>query len=727
MGWGLCTDGGISIFAIMNTEVIAQELGIKPWQVKAVLKLLSDGATLPFIARYRKEATGNLDELQVGDIKDKAEKAEALEKRREFVIAQIEELGKLTPELRKQILEAADMQTLEDLYLPYKARRKTRADVAREKGLEPLARIIYDQRDPRALQKVRDFVGDKVSSEDEALQGARDIIAEWINEDAVLRSKMRQLFEQDAHLYCKHARGKKDVEEAQKFRDYFDHHEPLKRAAGHRFLAMMRGVELGFLKMTVEPDPDRATYLLKKHCLKGYSDATDQVRLAMTDAYDRLLQPSLENEMIAATKEKADEEAIGVFAVNARQLLLAPPLGEKRVLALDPGFRTGCKAVVLSEFGDLLLHEAIFPHEPQFQTQKSTDLLQKWVSEYRIEAIAIGNGTAGRETDAFVRKALSAEIAEGLQVYMVNESGASIYSASAVAREEFPKEDVTVRGAVSIGRRLKDPLAELVKIDPKSIGVGQYQHDVNQSLLQKRLDAVVESAVNGVGVNLNTASKHLLSYVSGLGPVLAKNIVEYREKIGGFSKRSQLMDVPRLGGKAFEQCAGFLRIRGGEAALDNTGVHPERYGVVQKMAKDLGVGIGELLGNEGLLKGVSLGRYVNDSEGLGMPTLEDIVKELQKPGLDPRGVAEAVTFDDTVRSINDLQVGMELWGVVTNVTNFGAFVDIGVKQDGLVHISQLGYKFVKNPAEVVSLSQRVKVRVLEVDRGRKRIQLTMKF
>jgi uncharacterized protein len=711
----------------MNTEVIAQALGVKPWQVKAVLKLLQEGATLPFIARYRKEATGNLDELQVGEIKDQVEKAEALEKRREYVLSQIEELGKMTPELRKLILEAVDMQTLEDLYLPYKARRKTRADVAREKGLEPLARILYDQRDPRAMHKVRDFVGDKVPTEEEALQGARDIIAEWINEDAVLRSKMRQLFEQDAHLFCKHARGKKDVEEAQKFRDYFDHHEPLKRAAGHRFLAMMRGVELGFLKMTVEPDEDRATYILKKHCLKGYSDATDQVRLAMSDAYSRLLQPSLENEMIAATKEKADEEAIGVFAVNAKQLLLAPPLGEKRVLALDPGFRTGCKAVVLSEYGDLLHHEAIFPHEPQFQTKKSTDLLQKWVSEYRLEAIAIGNGTAGRETDAFVRKALSAEIAQGLQVYMVNESGASIYSASAVAREEFPKEDVTVRGAVSIGRRLKDPLAELVKIDPKSIGVGQYQHDVNQTLLQKRLDAVVESAVNGVGVNLNTASKHLLSYVSGLGPVLATNIVSYREKLGGFSKRSQLMDVPRLGGKAFEQCAGFLRIRGGDMALDNTGVHPERYAVVQKMAKDLGVKVQDLLGNESLLRGVSLSQYVNESEGLGLPTLEDIVKELQKPGLDPRGVAEAVTFDDTVRSINDLQVGMELWGVVTNLTNFGAFVDIGVKQDGLVHISQLGYKYVKNPAEVVALAQRVKVRVLEVDRARKRIQLTMKF
>ena len=711
----------------MNADVFAKEMGLKSWQVKAVLKLLQEGATLPFIARYRKEATGNLDELQVGEIKDRAEKAEALEKRREFILAQIEELGKLTPELRKQILEAIDMQTLEDLYLPYKARRKTRADIAREKGLEPLARLIYDQRDPRAMQKVRDFVGDAVATEEDALQGARDIIAEWINEDAPLRSKLRQLFDQDAHLYCKHARGKKDVEEAQKFRDYFDHHEPLKRTAGHRFLAMMRGVELGFLKLSVSPDEDRATYILKKHCLRGYSDATDQVRLAMADAYDRLLQPSLENEMIAATKEKADEEAIGVFATNAKQLLLAPPLGEKRVLALDPGFRTGCKAVVLSEYGDLLLHEAIFPHEPQFQTQKSTESLQNWVEKYRIEAIAIGNGTAGRETDAFVRIALKEQIAQGLQVYMVNESGASIYSASAVAREEFPKEDVTVRGAVSIGRRLKDPLAELVKIDPKSIGVGQYQHDVNQSLLQKRLDAVVESAVNGVGVNLNTASKHLLSYVSGLGPVLAKNIVEYREKVGGFVKRSQLMDVPRLGGKAFEQCAGFLRIRGGDVALDNTGVHPERYPVVQKMAKDLGVKVADLLGNEAMLKGLSLSTYVNESEGLGLPTLEDIVKELQKPGLDPRGVAEAVTFDDTVRGINDLQVGMELWGVVTNMTNFGAFVDIGVKQDGLVHISQLGYKFVKNPAEVVSLSQRVKVRVLEVDRARKRIQLTMKF
>ena len=707
---------------------IAAQLSLKPWQVQAVLKLLAEGATLPFISRYRKEATGNLDEVEVGAIKDLHEKAEQLGKRRTFVLEQIKEQGKLTPELEKALLAATDLQTVEDLYLPYKARRKTRADIAREKGLEPLAKLMMDQKDPRFMQKVSTFLTDVVLTEEDALQGARDIVAEWINEDAPLRSKMRELFAEQGVVYCKNARGKKDVEEAQKYRDYFDFQEPLKRCAGHRFLAMMRGMDQGFLKLSVEPDESRAMSILRRHCLHGYSDASDQVKLAMEDSYGRLLQPSLENELLSAQKEKADEEAISVFATNARQLLLAAPLGEKRVMAIDPGFRTGCKVVVLSETGDLLKYEAIFPHEPQNQREASAQQLSKFIAEYRVTAIAIGNGTAGRETDSFVRDYLSTLLQDNsIEVYMVNESGASIYSASEVAREEFPKHDVTVRGAVSIGRRLKDPLAELVKIDPKNIGVGQYQHDVNQSLLQKRLDTVVESAVNGVGVNLNTASKHLLKYVSGLGEVLAKNIVEYRESLGGFSSRAQLREVPRLGGKAFEQCAGFLRIRGAKHPLDQTGVHPERYSLVEKMAKDMGVLLESLVGNESLVKSIPLEKYLDESHGVGLPTLQDIAKELLKPGLDPRGVAEAVRFDDNVRTINDLRPGIELWGIVTNITNFGAFVDIGVKQDGLVHISQLGYQFVKNPADVVSLGERVKVRVQEVDQARKRIQLTMKL
>ena len=707
---------------------ISGQLSLKTWQVESVLKLLSEGATLPFVARYRKEATGNLDEVAIGAIKDLHEKAEALEKRRKFVLEQIGEQGKLTPELERLIREASEMQRLEDLYLPYKARRKTRADLAREKGLEPLAKLMMDQKDPRFMQRVSQFVSDVVATEEEALQGARDIVSEWINEDVVLRSKMRDLFAEQGVLYCKHARGKKDVEEAQKYRDYFDFQEPLKRCAGHRFLAMMRGMDQGFLKVSVEPDESRAMSILRRHCLHGYSDASDQVKLAMEDAYARLLQPSLENELLSAQKEKADEEAISVFATNAKQLLLAAPLGEKRVLAIDPGFRTGCKVVVLSETGDLLKYEAIFPHEPQHQREASAAILNQCIEQFEVKAIAIGNGTAGRETDSFVREYLGNTLSEkSIEVYMVNESGASIYSASEVAREEFPKHDVTVRGAVSIGRRLKDPLAELVKIDPKNIGVGQYQHDVNQTLLQKRLDTVVESAVNGVGVNLNTASKHLLKYVSGLGDVLAKNIVEYRESLGGFTARSQLRDVPRLGGKAFEQCAGFLRIRGAKHPLDQTGVHPERYGLVERMAKDLGVKLELLVGDAASVKSIHLEKYIDEKQGVGLPTLQDIVQELLKPGLDPRGEAEAVRFDENVRSIGDLRLGMELWGIVTNITNFGAFVDIGVKQDGLVHISQLGYQFVKNPADVVSLGERVKVRVQEVDSLRKRIQLTMKL
>ena len=711
------------LFSLFMDKFIAEQIGVKPWQVAAVLKLMEEGGTIPFIARYRKEKTGNLDEVEISKIKDEFDRIEALNKRREYILEQIKEQGKLTPELEKAIKEALDINTLEDLYLPYKTRRKTKADMAKEKGLEPLAKIIFEQKDMRALNNVPQYLNEHVKNREDALQGARDIIAEWINEDAPLRSKMRQLFEKEAVISSKPARGKKDLEEAQKFRDYFEHNEMITKCPSHRFLAMMRGAELGFLKLAVSPEEERAYYLLKKHCLKGYSDLTDQVKLAMNDSYDRLLQPSLENESLAMAKLRADEEAISVFAMNASQLLLASPVGQKRVLALDPGFRSGCKVVCLSNTGELLHKSAIFPHEPQNETEKSAAAISELVKRYEIEVFAVGNGTAGRETYSFLKDNVRTQ----LPIYMVNESGASIYSASEVAREEFPKEDVTVRGAISIGRRLMDPLAELVKIDPKSIGVGQYQHDVNQPLLQKRLVSVVESSVNKVGINLNTASKHLLSYVSGLGPSLAKNIVEYREKIGEFTSREQLKAVPRLGDKAYEQCAGFLRIRNAKNPLDNSGVHPERYKVVEKMAKTTGVGVAELIGNNSKIAAIQLGSFVDDSQGLGLPTLEDIVKELQKPGLDPRGMAEEVTFADTVRSINDLDIGLELNGIVTNITNFGAFVDIGVKQDGLVHISQVSDKFIKHPSEVLSLGQQVKVRVMDLDIPRKRINLTMKF
>jgi uncharacterized protein len=701
---------------------ISEKLNLRSTQIKQVLSLLSEGATVPFIARYRKERTGNLDEVEILKIKDEYERVEALKKRKEFVIEQIREQGKLTAELEQKIMRALEIAEVEDLYLPYKARRKTRADIAKENGLEPLAKEIFEQRNSKVLNTLSNYINEKVTSEELVLQGAKDIIAEWINEDSELRGKFRTLFENESIISSKPGRGKKDLEEAQKFRDYFEHSELLKRCPGHRFLAMMRGADAGFLKISVEPELDRAIYILKKNCLKGYGDLTDIVFEAAKDAYSRLLQPSLENEMLAWVKEKADEDAIGVFALNAQQLLLASPLGQKRVLALDPGFRTGCKVVCLSEYGELLHKTAIFPHEPQREVQKSQEIISQIIKKYDIDALAVGNGTAGRETYSFLK-----EFVHDLPIYMVNEAGASIYSASEVARQEFPSEDVTVRGAVSIGRRLMDPLAELVKIDPKSIGVGQYQHDVNQTLLQKRLESVVVSAVNKVGINLNTASQHVLSYVSGLGPSLAKNIIEYRSKIGGFKSRDELKKVPRLGDKAFEQCAGFLRVRDGKNPLDNSGVHPERYSVVERMAKKSGVGLVELIGNEKILKDMPLTEFVNDSDGIGMPTLQDIVQELLKPGADPRGNAEEMKFEDSVRSIADLEVGMELNGIVTNITNFGAFVDIGVKQDGLVHISHIAQRFIKHPSEEVSLGQQVRVRVMEVDVPRKRINLTMKF
>lgn len=707
----------------MFEKRIASVLNVRESQVKNTLRLFSEGSTVPFISRYRKEVTGNLDEVQIQRIKDLWEELQELEKRRSFILQQIQEQGKLTPDLKQAIESATELQQLEDLYLPYKPKKRSKADAAREKGLEPLAAMIFEQKNDRFWQVIDTFINDQVANREEALQGARDIIAEWISENVSVRGNLRLLFEKEGALKCKVTRGKKEDTEAQKFRDYFDYHENLLKCPSHRLLAMFRGESLGFLKISVSPDEERAVQIIRRQVLRGYCDATEQVKMALEDAWERLLQPQLQSEMLQKATERADEEAIAVFALNARQLLLAPPLGEKRMLAIDPGFRTGCKMVALDEKGNFLDHTAIYPHEPQKEVEKSAKTLQEWVSKYNPEAIAVGNGTAGRETEAFVKTCLGNQI----PVYMVNEAGASIYSAGEVAREEFPKLDVTVRGAISIGRRLMDPLAELVKIDPGNIGVGQYQHDVNKTLLKKRLDAVVESAVNTVGVNLNTASKHLLSYVSGLGPVLAQNILEHRKKLGGFKSREQLKEVPRLGAKAFEQCAGFLRIRGAGNALDNSAVHPERYELVQKMAADSGNSVAALLSDPEKVKTLKPENYINDLQGIGLPTLNDIVKELQKPGLDPRGAFQAVGFSDEVRSISDLEPGLELNGIVTNITDFGAFVDIGVKQDGLVHVSQLSNRFVKHPTEVVSLGQHVKVRVMEVDAQRKRISLTMKF
>ncbi len=707
----------------MFEKRIASVLNVRESQVKNTLRLFSEGSTVPFISRYRKEVTGNLDEVQIQRIKDLWEELQELEKRRSFILQQIQEQGKLTPDLKQAIESATELQQLEDLYLPYKPKKRSKADAAREKGLEPLAAMIFEQKNDRFWQEIDIFINDQVANREEALQGARDIIAEWISENVAVRGNLRLLFEKEGVLKCKVTRGKKEDTEAQKFRDYFDYHENLLKCPSHRLLAMFRGESLGFLKISVSPDDERAIQIIRRQVLRGYCDATEQVKMALEDSWERLLHPQLQSEMLQKATEKADEEAIAVFALNARQLLLAPPLGEKRMLAIDPGFRTGCKMVALDEKGNFLDHTAIYPHEPQKEVEKSAKTLQEWVSKYHPEAIAVGNGTAGRETEAFVKESLGDKV----PVYMVNEAGASIYSAGEVAREEFPKLDVTVRGAISIGRRLMDPLAELVKIDPGNIGVGQYQHDVNKTLLKKRLDAVVESAVNTVGVNLNTASKHLLSYVSGLGPVLAQNILEHRKKLGGFKTREQLKEVPRLGAKAFEQCAGFLRIRGAVNALDNSAVHPERYELVRRMASDSGHSVAALLSDSEKVKTLKPENYVNELQGIGLPTLNDIIKELQKPGLDPRGDFQAVGFSDQVRRISDLEPGLELNGIVTNITDFGAFVDIGVKQDGLVHVSQLSNRFVKHPTEVVSLGQHVKVRVMDVDAQRKRISLTMKF
>jgi uncharacterized protein len=700
-------------------EIIAKGLNIVPWQVANTLRLLSEGATIPFISRYRKEATGSLDETVLLAIQKTHTQLAELDKRREAILKSIKEQGKLTDDLHRQIEAAHTINELEDIYLPYKPKRKTRASVAKERGLEPLAKILMKQQELKVDKQAEEFITDEVKSVEEALKGARDIIAEWVNENKRSRETIRRLFGKNALIGSKVVKGKE--EDGIKYQDYFEFSEPLNRCPSHRVLAILRGEDEGFLKMSLEPDPETAVQLLEDIFVKGNLEVSEQLMEAVRDSYKRLLRPSIETEFRKLSKEKADEQAIMVFAENLRQLLMAAPLGEKAVLALDPGFRSGCKLVCLDPQGNLLHNETIYPHAPQNEKGPSSKKMVSLVNAYKIDAIAIGNGTASRETEQFVRKL---RFDRELQVFVVNESGASIYSASKVAREEFPEYDVTVRGAVSIGRRLMDPLAELVKIDPKSIGVGQYQHDVDQGSLKESLDQVVESSVNKVGVNLNTASKHLLTYISGLGPTLARNIVEHRKEKGPFRSRKELMKVPRMGEKVFEQSAGFLRIPDAKQALDDSAVHPESYRVVEKMAKDLNCKISDLLTDEVLREKIKLDNYVTPKTGL--PTLQDIMEELAKPGRDPRSRIKVFEFAQDVRSIADLKEGMVIPGIVTNITNFGAFVDVGVKQDGLVHISQLADRFISDPNEVVKIHEHVKVKVLSVDVDRKRIQLSMK-
>lgn len=709
----------MSAFENKHAQLISQSLGIEQKNVTATLRLMSEGATIPFISRYRKEATGNLDEVQVTDIFNEANRLQEILKRKETILKSIEEQGKLSDELRSKIEGTYSLSELEDIYLPYKPKRRTRATIAKEKGLEPLAEIVAKQNFIELEKAVLPYINENVKDEKEALEGARDIIAEWISENERARTTTRKLFEKEAIISSKVVKGKE--EEGVKYKDYFASNEPLQKCPSHRLLAMRRGEAEGFLRIGIEPDAEHAQDTLHRLFVKNDSDCARQVKLAVTDSYKRLILPSIETEFSNLSKEKADDEAIRVFTDNLRQLLMASPLGQKNVLAIDPGFRTGCKIVCLDAQGNLKHNDTIYPHPPENDRAAAAKKVASLVDAYKIEAIAIGNGTAGRETEAFVK---NLQLNRSVQVFVVSEDGASIYSASATAREEFPNYDVTVRGAVSIGRRLMDPLAELVKIDPKNIGVGQYQHDVDQNKLKRSLDQTVESCVNLVGVNLNTASKHLLTYISGLGPQLAQNIVEWRTQNGTFKNRKQLSEVPRLGAKAFEQCAGFLRIASAEYPLDNSSVHPESYTIVEQMAKDLGCSIADLMNSEELRKKIVLHKYVTDK--VGLPTLNDILKELAKPGLDPRKPAKVFEFSQDVHKIEDLHIGMTLPGIVTNITNFGAFVDVGVKQDGLVHISQLADKFVSNPNEIVKLHQHVKVQVVDVDIVRKRIQLTMK-
>jgi len=702
-------------------SLIAKELNLSEAQVNATVELLDEGATVPFISRYRKEMTGSMDEVQVADVRDRISQLRELDKRRESILKSLKEQGKWTAELEEKINGASTMATLEDIYLPFKPKRRTRATIAREKGLEPLAEILFKQETTDVTAQAAPFVDaqKEVNSTEEALAGARDIMAEWINEHLEARAGMRELFWKKGIVQSRVIAGKEKA--AQKFRDYFEWQEPIATAPSHRVLAMRRGEKEMFLMLDIAPPEEDALAELENRFVTARNDAAEQVKMAVRDAYKRLLHPSMETEIRLASKKKADEEAIRVFTENLRQLLLAAPLGQKHVLALDPGFRSGCKLVVLNRQGKLLHNETVYPHEPQRQTAKAGATILALCQKFEVEAISIGNGTAGRETESFVK---SLSLPSTIQVVVVNESGASVYSASDVAREEFADYDLTVRGAVSIGRRLMDPLAELVKIDPKSIGVGQYQHDVEQNLLKQSLDDVVMSCVNAVGVEVNTASKQLLTYVSGLGPQLAQNIVDYRNEHGPFESRIALRKVPRLGEKAFEQAAGFLRIRNAKNPLDSSAVHPERYETVHTMAQDLNCSVTDLIRNESLRKQIPLKKYV--SEVVGLPTLNDIVSELAKPGRDPREQFEAFSFTEGVSTMEDLRVGMLLPGLVTNVTAFGAFVDIGVHQDGLVHISELSDRFVRDPNEVVKVQQRVQVRVVEVNIERKRIALSMK-
>lgn len=702
--------------------MIADALKLPVHRVENTLKLLQGGATIPFISRYRKEATGGLDEVQISEISSRYEKLLELSKRKGTIQSTIESLGKLTDDLRRRIDGCWDATELEDIYLPYKPKRKTRAEAARQKGLEPLAAWLMLQRGNALDAYVKNFVKGEVKNEEDALKGARDIIAEQVNEDEQARNQIRHQFSRQAVISAKVVKGKETDEAAAKYRDYFDFSEPLKRCSSHRLLAIRRGEAEGILKVSITPsDETECTDRLERRFVRGNNECSRQVCEAVNDAYKRLLKPAIETAFAALSKEKADDEAIRVFAGNLRQLLLAPPLGQKRVLGIDPGFRTGCKVVCLDAQGTLLHNEAIYPHPPKSEYQLAGRKLVKLVEQYRIEAIAIGNGTASRETEQFVT---SQRFDREIQVFVVSEDGASIYSASKTARDEFPDYDVTVRGAVSIGRRLMDPLAELVKIDAKSIGVGQYQHDVDQTKLKEALDQTVESCVNLVGVNVNTASSHLLTYVSGLGPVLAKNIVDYRTANGPFRSRRELLKVPRMGAKAFEQCAGFLRIPHAENPLDNSAVHPESYPIVERMAADLHCSVSDLIANRELRSRISPEKYVTDT--VGLPTLTDILQELEKPGRDPRQKIQVFEFDKNVRTIDDVQEGMELPGIVTNITNFGCFVDLGIKEKGLIHVSQLADRFVSDPTTVVSIHQHVRVRVIGVDRERKRIALTMK-
>jgi uncharacterized protein len=703
-----------------NIQFIKKGVDTSDKNIQATLQLLSDDCTIPFISRYRKDQTGNLDEVQIENIAKLSKQYEEIVKRKDSILKTIEEQGQLTAELKSKIQNSFDLQELEDLYLPYKKKRKTKADTARENGLEPLAKIIMAQNSDEIEFEASKYISDKVINEDEALQGARDIVAEWINENIYIRKGLRRMFQRQAEITTKVVKAKKDEEAAQKFVQYFDWSEPISKAPSHRLLAMLRAENEGFIKFKLEIDKEDALKFIEENIVKGRNESAEQVKLAIKDSYKRLLEPAISNETLQEAKTKADIKAIDIFAGNLSQLLLAPPLGEKRILAIDPGFKSGCKVVCLDEKGDLLYNETIYPHAPQNESGMAMKKIRSMVNAYGVEAISIGNGTASRETEFFIKKIA---FDKPVQVFVVSEAGASVYSASKIARDEFPSFDVTVRGSVSIGRRLADPLAELVKIDAKSIGVGQYQHDVDQTKLKEELDNTVVRCVNSVGININTASKSLLSYVSGIGEKMAENIVAYRSENGPFEDRKQIKKVPRLGEKAYQQAAAFIRIKDGKNPLDNSAVHPEAYKIVEKMSKELKVSVSELIGNKEKISQIKLENYTTDE--IGILGLKDIVKELEKPGLDPRKAAKVFEFDPNVKTIKNLQAGMVLPGIVNNITAFGCFVDVGIKESGLVHISQLKEGFVSDVNEVVKLHQHVQVKVVEVDEARKRIQLSM--